>query len=234
MRKLLGVLLAVLVVVGWGPPVSAAPVLNDWMTNVDGVTLDQPALGAAFDPLTGLGSVNFTVSGAGAHFVGLFLDQDTDLFAFATGDTGAAVGVPSAGLSWEIGSPWDYAVSPAVPGPIATHFAGSGLMNMVDPDILPPFPLGGDVSMALGWNFMLAADETAYIDFMIREVAPVSGFYLKQSNLDPGTIPEEIFFSASLRIAGGPPGVPEPGTLLLMGSGLLGLMGVGRRMHRKG
>ena len=231
MRKLLGVFIVLAFLMMWGPPSYASPDLYDWKTNIDGTVVDMPILGPSFDTNTGLGTVNLSVAGSGSHFVGLFLDQDTDLLAFVAGDSGQAVGAPPAGMSWEIGSPWDYSVDPAVPGQIIGDFK-TGLTNQVLADILPPFPLGGDVSMAMGWSFNLGAGETANVGFLISSQAPTSGFYLNQFNLDNLSIPDEIFMSSTLEIRTS--GVPEPGTLLLMGSGLLGLIGLRRRMNRKG
>jgi hypothetical protein len=68
------------------------------------------------------------------------------------------------------------------------------------------------------WAF-LGNDTIPWNDFAL--------FYLK----DPDT--GAFFFIDGLAQIGEPPAVPVPPSLLLLGSGLLGLLGLSRRVHRK-
>ena len=173
---------------------------------------------------SGLGSVAITLTGAGPHFVLGFFDYEIDeaINGF-TNESGAAVGVRAAGQSSEIDEPGFAGVF----GDIYDNFLANTLDNLI---VAGP----EDISMALGWNFVLATAETAVVTFIIDDVLPAAGFYLRQD--DPRSE-----FSLSLRstllITGGvieppppppPTGIPEPTTLALLAAGLLSL-GVRRR-----
>jgi hypothetical protein len=76
-----------------------------------------------------------------------------------------------------------------------------------------------DVSMALGWDFILAPGQTADLFFLLTEYAPSSGFYLTQTDPDSNAT---LYFSSTLTIHGGAQ-VPEPSSVILLGAGLAGL-----------
>lgn len=167
---------------------------------------------SAFDPLTGLGTVSVTVTGAGNHFVGAYVDLEIDeaINTFFN-ESGLAIGAPAAGQSWEIDEPG------FTFGNIITNFTAGTLDNSIT-------PFGPeDVSMALGWNFLLNAGETANINFTVSPDAPAGGFYLRQGDLQSRA---EVFYYSNLTITGQPPhSVPDGGcTLPLL---LLGLAGLG-------
>jgi len=78
-----------------------------------------------------------------------------------------------------------------------------------------PAGLEDDVSMALGWDFILGLDETAFINFVLTDVIPTSGFFLTHSDPDSG---ESLYFASTLSIRG--VAVPEPDSSFLFGAGL--------------
>ena len=190
-------------------------VLVDVYTTVDpapaGVSL------AGFDTTTGLGTITATITGLGAHTIDLFVDHEIDESTNTFyNEFGAATGVLAAGQSWEIDEPG------YVSGDIYDNFKFSTLDNTNG----VPSGFEDDVSMALGWDFTLAADETARIIFELSTVAPAGGFYLTHTDPDSNA---SIYFNSALEIRSEAPGVPAPATLVLMAAGVLGLGGVARR-----
>jgi len=209
--------------------------LFEWTMNIDGAVADSlnsdpfPAgvNAAGFNTTTGLGSISVSLSGAGAHFVGLFVDHEIDQ-AINTyfNESGAVTGAAAAGQSWEIDEPGFRAPF----GDIWT--------NLTDSDNVAGSQLDNsngiaattnDVSMALGWDYTLAAGQTSAITFLISETAPASGFYLTQT--DPDSV-DPIYFSSTLVIRTPGGAIPEPGTFALYGTGL-GLFGLWAASRRQ-
>ena len=167
--------------------------LFDWGLLQDGIVTgsgDPLPSGSTFDESTGLGTVRLEFAGTGAHHGVLFVDhemsENINTFFNELGST--SVGAPPAGLSWEIDEPG----CSRPPGDIFDNFLANTLDNSIG------FSREDDVSMALGWNFVLAAGETAEVLFQLSETQP-SGFYLRQHDPESG---EQVFFSGSLRIFG--------------------------------
>ena len=212
--------LALVSVMGLVPsaPVAAATIdLQEYKLNIDGAIQSAgPAINlSAFDISTGLGTVAVTITDAGTHYVGLFVDHEIDEATNTFyNEYGASSGSPPAGLSWEIDEP-GYSF-----GNIYEHFKSSALDNAngvpsTDPD---------DVSMALAWSFVLApGDPGAEIQFLLSGTAPPSGFYLRQTDPDGGA----VYYSSTLQV------VPIPAALVLFGSGFAALGGIGLRARRR-
>jgi PEP-CTERM motif len=207
--------------------------LYDWGFNIDGSTycnigpcdnagggtLPASVNASAFDFGTGFGSLVVTIDGAGSHSVDFFADIDIDA-AINTYFNEIAVtgGALAAGESYEIDEPG------YVFGDIWSNFLDDALDN--SNGLLTP----EDVSAAFGWDFVLDADEVATIQFLVSDVMPTSGFFIAQTDPDSDYT---LYLTSSLQIEGGGGGVPEPGTVVLIGIGLLGLAGV-RRMAARG
>ncbi len=246
MRKITGTIFGLVLMVFLASGASAATIgLFEWAININSAIMDRAVVdGTPFDPippevdvtsfdeLSGLGSIIVTLTNMEAsptdNFVAAFFDHEIDesinTFFNENGETG---GVAAAGQSWEIDEP-GYAF-----GDIFDNFLASTLDN-INAINTTNYSFGEDVSMAMGWNFVLGVGETAVLTFNLTITEP-TGFFLR--HFDPESIAGDVFnppdpdanvyLSSSLRI-------PEPftTTMLLLAGGYIGLLGFNRRRNR--
>ncbi|MBL9139839.1 MAG: hypothetical protein JNK85_28470 [Verrucomicrobiales bacterium] len=186
--------------------------LFDYAFQQDGVVETAPAAlpaGSVFDLAAGLGKVQMTFAGDGPHSALFFVDHElSESVNTFFNEVGFASGTPPpAGLSWEIDEP-GYTV-----GDIYDNFLADSLDNTVGIDSAE------DVSMALGWSFLLVAGDTATVEFNLGTTPP-AGFFLRHLDPESG---EAVYFSTSLTIHSQSGPVPE-GSTAIAGLVSLGLV----------
>lgn len=197
--------------------------LFDWAFYVDGTTYEyfagdtMPTTGTLID---GLGTLTWSTSTAGSHNFIAFFDHEIDepINTFFN-EFGMESGAAAPGQSWEIDEP-GYAF-----GDIYYNVLAGALDNS---NGVPP-GWEDDVSMALGWYFSLNSGETGTITLELSDVVPSGSSYLYLSHTDPDSGNYTIYYSSTLTIKGGPVSVPEPGTMILFGSLILGILGIAKK-----
>jgi hypothetical protein len=214
--------------------------LQEYFFELDGAqysnTTTMPGLeSGGFDTATGLGILvlTFAPGVSGAHFFDAYFDHELHVPLY--NEYGSVGGAPDAGVSWQIDEPgfgdgnrvgtiFGNAKANAldnanhVPG-IASNFLGDCGANGAGS---PNAACNNDVSLALGFNFVLAADEKAVITFVAGQTAPPGGFYLEQlspADGNPAQAADSLFLTGALSILP----APEPSSSLLTLTGLIGL-----------
>jgi hypothetical protein len=190
---------------------------------------------------TGLGNVSLTFNpGAGNYNVNLWLFEQ--LFpATAQNEYGATGGTSlAAGESWQIDVPdgnYGGELGTAGAGSIVANTAGSTLSNTnyvpgtqsnFDTTSCGYFTGGSAVatcndytSMALGYNFTLAAGQEEVLNFTVSTSAPTSGFYLEQiAPVDPANPTQMTYYYSATAVTQpvGVGAVPEPSYQWILGA----------------
>jgi hypothetical protein len=109
-------------------------------------------------------------------------------------------------------------------------FSTDAVGTLADGQVLDMTQTGADVTATLGWDFSLAqATDWAELTFVIGETLPDDPYSVfTYTGSDNGT----LAISSSIDIHTSTSTVPEPSTLLLLGSGLLGAIALRRKYRR--
>jgi hypothetical protein len=163
-----------------------------------------------------LGSIVITLNPGFSGYASFYADYDLDYAAYGSFQDSATV-------HGALPSNWSYEANDPNASNIFSDFAGNALSNAnnVGTPSGPPAPCC-DVAFALSignLNNTSGSDET--LTFLVSTVAPTSGFYIQQTNVDGG---DSIYLSAAQSNTSNPSPVPEPSTLVLAALGVLSML----------
>jgi len=228
-----------LALLAFGMKSSDAATVNLTLTELTGLTGGSPALTAVYyADLSGLGltqvqsitiqDASFNIGGSPGQFSGFDLDAIKLSGTLAAGAAGVnaltGLGVFDFTSTGTFFTPGSQRV-PVDPKLFGTDGTGNQVNNSVatlgqfDGDATT---IGADGFISMGDGGILSFNLTALVDL----TSPV---YLYLGEV--GDNGEAV--AGTISVSDAPVGVPEPSTLLLLGSGLVGLVGYGRRRLKK-
>jgi hypothetical protein len=179
-----------------------------------------------------LGSASFVLGPGANQYVNAYMDYELNYNNEGSFQDFAIVhnGPPPAGYAYEIDDP---NASNILCGVSCFGDVGANTLNNQNnvgtySDTSQNSPCC-DVSWALGVTVSVASGFQDTITFVTSATAPVSGFYLEQQN---GVDGSQIFLSASVAEIQTGSSTPEPGTFLLLGAGVAGVLAYRKRVRR--
>jgi hypothetical protein len=214
------------------------PSLQDMAFNTDGTWTDlgtpSPAPSgvdlSGYNVATGLGTITFTDTNVGPDYFNAWWDEEVGVTYY--NEYGSTSGTPTSGESWEIG---DSYASTIYDDAMAGALLNSNLLPGTTSNYLNTCSgasCNGDASTALGYVYDVSSGNEEVVTLSVSQTAPSSGFYLFQTNPQEDCNAQgadcstgDVYFSLSAEqqaVGSGPPPptVPEPGTWVLMLSGL--------------
>jgi hypothetical protein len=195
--------------------------LQSILTNANGTqTTDFTGYNTGgFNTTTGIGTLTYTFNpGPGVYFFDVFFDHQLNLPFF--NEFGTVLGAAVAGQSYEIGDSFASSIYSDVQagGPLANTNTLPGQASNFGNDCVGA-NCNGDFSAAMGFNFVLGANQEEVITFTVSHTDPGSGLRLEDTHpVDAANATAlNLFISGNATTQSTTTsGVPEPGSLVFL------------------